>query len=90
MPGIQTGIAVGFENDWYGEEVGAYVQLKPDIEISEGQILAHCRKHLPFGKSPKVVVFGASIPTTPAGQYQRAKLGELFAKWKEVQFREGS
>ena len=89
MPGVQAGIAVGFENDWYGEEVGAYVQLKPDLEISEDQVLAHCRKHLPFGKSPKAVVFGTEIPATSTGKYQRAKLRHLFARWKEVQFKEG-
>jgi acyl-CoA synthetase (AMP-forming)/AMP-acid ligase II len=90
MPGVQAGIAVGFENEWYGEEVGAYVQLKPDIEITEAQVLAHCRKHLPFGKSPKVVLFGTAIPVTSTGKYQRAQVRELFARWKDVQFKEGS
>src|SRR5690606_24803024 len=53
-PGVKAGIAVGFENDWYGEEIGAYVQplegQKPDAEA----VLAYCRAHLPFSKSPKV------------------------------------
>ena len=89
MPGVQSGIAVGFVNDWYGEEVGAYVQLKPDLDITQDQVLAHCRKHLPFGKSPKVVVFGEAIPVTSTGKYQRSKLRHLFAQWKETQFTEG-
>ena len=86
MPGIAAGIAVGFENDWYGEEVGAYVALKQGAAISEEQILEYCRRHLPFNKAPKVVVFGAEVPTTSTGKYQRGKCRGLFAPWKEAQF----
>ena len=88
MPGIQAGIAVGFENEWYGEEVGAYVKVKDDMVISEEQVLAHCRRHLPFAKSPKVVVIGDDVPVTSTGKYQRNRCKELFAKWKTVQFTE--
>ena len=42
MPGIQAGIAVGFENDWYGEEVGAYVQPRYESELNEEDVLSYC------------------------------------------------
>ncbi|MGM0547501.1 MAG: class I adenylate-forming enzyme family protein [Bacteroidota bacterium] len=86
-PGVKAGIAVGFENDWYGEEVGAYVQLKEGEEENEDAILEFCREHLPFSKSPKVVVFGDQIPVTSTGKYQRRKVTHHFEQWKEVQFR---
>lgn len=86
IPGIKAGIAVGFENDWYGEEVGAYVSMKDGIQITEEEVIAHCRKHLPFGKSPKAVVFGNDIPVTSTGKYQRNRCKDLFAQWKAVQF----
>lgn len=88
MPGVQAGIAVGFENDWYGEEVGAYVQPKDGILLSEEEVISYCRKHLPFAKSPKVVVFGNDIPVTSTGKYQRNRCKHLFAQWKSVQFSE--
>ncbi|HET6273476.1 MAG TPA: class I adenylate-forming enzyme family protein [Bacteroidota bacterium] len=88
MHGVGAGIAVGFENDWYGEEVGAYVKPKDGMVLSEDGVIAHCRKHLPFSKSPKVVVFGNEIPVTSTGKYQRTKCKVLFAKWKAVQFHE--
>ncbi len=88
IPGVAAGIAVGFENDWYGEEVGAYVKLREGAQITEEDLLAHCRKHLPFGKSPKVVVFGNDVPVTSTGKYQRNKCKNLFADWKCVQFKE--
>ncbi|MBM2846127.1 MAG: Acyl-CoA synthetase (AMP-forming)/AMP-acid ligase [Bacteroidetes bacterium] len=88
MHGVGAGIAVGFENDWYGEEVGAYVKPSDGMVLSEDSVIAHCRKHLPFSKSPKVVVFGNDIPATSTGKYQRTKCKDLFAKWKAVQFHE--
>ena len=86
-PGVKAGISVGFENDWYGEEVGAYVVMREDAEHDAESILQHCREHLPFSKCPKVVVFGEQIPVTSTGKYQRMKVAHLFKQWKETQFR---
>ncbi|MGD8427609.1 MAG: class I adenylate-forming enzyme family protein [Balneolaceae bacterium] len=86
-PGVKAGIAVGFENDWYGEEVGAYVKLEEGAEKNSEAIIDYCQEHLPFSKSPKVVVFGDHIPVTSTGKYQRRKVTHLFEEWKDVQFR---
>jgi long-chain acyl-CoA synthetase len=86
-PGVKAGIAVGFENDWYGEEVGAYVQLKDGVKENPEAIIAYCREHLPFPKSPKVIVFGDQIPVTSTGKYQRLKVAGLFSEWKNTHFR---
>jgi long-chain acyl-CoA synthetase len=88
IPGVARGLAVGFENTWYGEEVGAYVMLQPGVSLGEAEILAACRERLPFSKAPKVVVFGSDIPVTSTGKYQRGRLRPLFAAWRETQFRE--
>jgi acyl-CoA synthetase (AMP-forming)/AMP-acid ligase II len=86
-PGVKAGLAVGFENDWYGEEIGAYVELLDGVEEDPEPIIRYCREHLPFSKSPKMVVFGNQIPVTSTGKYQRLKVAVLFSQWKEVQFR---
>jgi acyl-CoA synthetase (AMP-forming)/AMP-acid ligase II len=86
-PGVKSGIAVGFENDFYGEEVGAYVQLQEGMTLSEEDIINFCKEHLPFAKTPKVIVFGNDIPVTTTGKYQRNKCKPLFKEWKAVQFR---
>lgn len=88
-PGVKAGIAVGFENDWYGEEVGAYVQLEENADVKEEDIIAFCRERLPYSKTPKVIVFADDIPVTSTGKYQRRKVTHHFEKWKEVQFKEG-
>lgn len=87
VPGVHTGLAVAFENTWYGEEVGAYVVREPGAAVTAEQILAHCRARMPAAKCPKVVVFGEEIPVTATGKYQRLRLQELFAEWRETQFK---
>lgn len=88
-PGVKAGIAVGFENDWYGEEVGAYIELEEGAYENEEAILTYCKSHLPHAKTPKVIIFGNEIPVTSTGKYQRRKVAHLFSEWKEVQFRKG-
>lgn len=88
IPGVRGGLAVGFDNKWYGEEVGAYVVLEPGSSLGAAEILAHCRKALPFAKAPKVVVFGADVPVTSTGKYQRTRLKSHFEAYRDVQFRE--
>ncbi len=88
IAGVKCAIAVGFENDWYGEEVGALVQLKDGVRLSEADVLKHCAEKLPFPKQPKAVVFSDDIPVTSTGKYQRNKAKDLFKQWKTVQFKE--
>jgi long-chain acyl-CoA synthetase len=87
IPGVRCGLAVGFENHWYGEEVGAYVVPEDGAALDAETILAAVRAELPFHKSPKAVVFGTEIPVTSTGKYQRNKLKPFFAAWKETQFK---
>lgn len=87
IEGVRAAMAVGFENDFYGEEVGAYVQLEEGATLNEETILARCRERLPYAKSPKVVLFGQDFPVTSTGKYQRIKLRPLFAQWKSAEFR---
>jgi long-chain acyl-CoA synthetase len=84
-PKVDAGIAVGFENNWYGEEVGAYVR-KGDSSLTEEELLTYCREHLPFHKAPKIVVFGDDIPVTSTGKYQRNRVKGLFTEHKGTQF----
>ncbi len=87
MPGVRVGLAIGFENRYYGEEVGAYVQPEPGTTLTEAQVIAWCREKLGANKSPKVVLFGDDIPVTSTGKYQRGRLKHLFEAHKDKQFR---
>lgn len=92
-PEVKSGIAVGFDNDWYGEEVGALIIMKDEYkskkEIDEikQSIIKYCLTKLPSHKSPKVVVISDTIPVTSTGKYQRNKVKHLFAEYKTIQFK---
>ena len=86
IPGVKAGMAVGFENNMYGEEIGAYI-VKEDPALTEEKVLK-ALAHMPFSKRPKVVVFGDEFPVTSTGKYQRLKLRPLFTQWKDAQFRD--
>ncbi|MCY3945451.1 MAG: class I adenylate-forming enzyme family protein [Anaerolineaceae bacterium] len=88
LPGVRAGLAIAFPNTWYGEEVGAWIVRQGDAQLDEADVLAHCRTRLPFAKCPKAVVFGEDVPVTSTGKYQRLKLQDAFAAWRDTQFRE--
>jgi long-chain acyl-CoA synthetase len=87
IPGVKVGLAVAFRNDYYGEEVGAYVVPDAGVTLDPEAIIDHCRRRMTFEKSPKVVVFGTEIPVTSTGKYQRLRLQDLFGAWEHIQFR---
>jgi long-chain acyl-CoA synthetase len=87
IPGVKVGLAVAFQNDYYGEEVGAYIVAQEGAALDEATVIAHCRARMPFEKSPKAVIFGTEIPVTSTGKYQRLKLQERFSEWAHTQFR---
>jgi long-chain acyl-CoA synthetase len=84
---VKAGITVAYENDIYGEEVGALVD-KLDDSLTEEELIAYCREHLPFHKTPKVIIFSNNIPVTSTGKYQRNKVKYLFKDFKNIQFKD--
>jgi long-chain acyl-CoA synthetase len=89
IPGVRRGVAVGFENDAYGEEVGAVVEPAEEGGVTEEAVLRFCEGNLPFHKRPKVVRLSRDLPFTSTGKIQRGKLKPLFAPFRATQFREG-
>ncbi len=87
IPGIKVGLAIAFRNDYYGEEVGAYIVADEGVDLFPDDVIAYCRERMTFEKAPKAVVFGTEIPITSTGKYQRLKLQDRFAEWEHVQFR---
>jgi long-chain acyl-CoA synthetase len=93
IPEVKAGIAVGFDNDWYGEEVGALVVIKSEVKSEKSEIdikqsiLTQCKEKLPAYKCPKIIVFSDNIPVTSTGKYQRNKVKYLFSEFKKIQFK---
>jgi fatty-acyl-CoA synthase len=68
---------VGVPSEKYGEEVAAFIQLKPGLEATEAEIKDFCRDQISFHKIPKAIFFVSEYPTTASGKIQKYKLREL-------------
>ena len=73
MPGVLECAVVGVPDEKTGEAVKLVV-VKKDPNLSEVDVLDHCRAQLTSYKRPKVVVFQDSLPKTPVGKILRREL----------------
>ena len=62
-----------------GEVPKAFVTLKPDVQVTETEILSFCRQNLAQFKCPKAVEF-RDLPKTATGKVQKFLLRELVHK----------
>lgn len=74
-PAVALAAAVAQPDEKWGEAPCVFVQLKPDAQVSEADIIEHCRSHLARFKLPKRVVIGA-VPVTATGKIQKYALRE--------------
>ena len=74
-PATQLAAVVSRPDEKWGETPCAFVQLKPGMNVTEAEMIEHCRSTLARFKVPKKVVFGA-LPTTATGKIQKFVLRE--------------
>jgi long-chain acyl-CoA synthetase len=71
-------VAVGSQADAVkGELARAYVVLRAGSEVTEDEIIEHCRPHLAAYKLPRSVRFVADLPKTSTGKIMRRELRKL-------------
>jgi long-chain acyl-CoA synthetase len=75
-PAVLEAAAIGVPDAYRGEVVKAFVVRKPDAQVSEEEIIAHCRKLLAPFKVPKAVAFRDSLPKSLVGKILRRALME--------------
>ncbi|BBB89966.1 MAG TPA: AMP-binding protein [Methylomusa anaerophila] len=75
-PQIKDVQVVGVPSAKYGEEVMAFIQLKPGETLTADEIRNYCRDKIARYKIPKYVEFIESYPTTASGKIQKYKLRE--------------
>ncbi|GAB6126563.1 AMP-binding protein [Humidesulfovibrio idahonensis] len=80
MDGILDVQVVGVPSRKYGEEVGAFVILKPDAQLEPEDVKDYCRGQIARYKIPKYIAFVESYPMTASGKIQKYKLREIAAK----------
>jgi long-chain acyl-CoA synthetase len=68
---------VGTPDPVYGEEVKAFVVLRPGFKVSEQELMDHCLKVLARFKAPKSVVFLDELPKSPVGKILKRELRKM-------------
>jgi long-chain acyl-CoA synthetase len=76
-PAIAEAGVVGIPDTVYGEEIKAFVVIKPGKQVTEEELIAFCKDRLPTFKLPKMVQFTKSLPKNLLGKVLRAELRKL-------------
>jgi len=82
-PAVLDSAAIGVPHPIKGEEVKAFVVLKPGAKATAEDIIAHCRTQLAPFKVPKDIEFRESLPKTLIGKTLRRQLADEDRKKRE-------
>lgn len=74
LEGISEATVIGVEHEVWGEVIHAHVVLKPDVALSEAEIIKHCRGKLEDFMVPERVVFHETLPKTSSGKIDNRAL----------------
>jgi acyl-CoA synthetase (AMP-forming)/AMP-acid ligase II len=80
LPEIQTACVVGVPDALYGEEVVAFVELRPGSRFDADAIVAFCRSRLARFKAPKRILRVDDWPRGPNGKIQRRHLVDVYRR----------
>ncbi len=72
-PAVLAAAVVAKPDEKWGETPCAFLEIKPGAEVTEQDIIAHCKQHLAGYKVPRAVVFG-ELPKTSTGKIQKFEL----------------
>lgn len=73
-PAVSLAAVVGIKDAEYGEEIKAFVILKPGAQISESELIQWTRERIAAYKYPRSVEFRESLPMTASGKILKREL----------------
>jgi fatty-acyl-CoA synthase len=80
LPQIAETAVIGVADEKWGEVGRALVALKPGQQLTEAEIIEHCRANLGRYKVPRSVVFLSALPRNPAGKVVKGDLRALYGE----------
>ena len=75
-PQIQDVQVVGIPDTRFGEELCAWIMLKPGQTLTEEEVRAFCKGQIAHYKVPRHIRFVAAFPMTVTGKIQKFKIRE--------------
>ncbi|MHB9119518.1 MAG: AMP-binding protein [Burkholderiales bacterium] len=76
-PQVSQAAVFGVPDDFYGEQVMAWLQLRPGAAATEAEIRAYCREQLAHFKVPHYIWFVEEFPMTVTGKLQKFRMREM-------------
>jgi amino acid adenylation domain-containing protein len=73
-PAVAEAAVMGVRDPVLGEAIRAVVTLREGAQVSERELLRHCRQRLEDFMVPRVIEFHASLPRTATGKVARRAL----------------
>ena len=77
-PAVLEACVIGVPDEKWGEAVKGLVELKPDNEVSEEELIAYCKERIGGVKSPKSIEFIAELPRSATGKVLKRKLRDKY------------
>ena len=78
-PAVALAGVVGRPDARLGEEVVAYVSLRPGAEVTAEELSEHAKRHLGANKYPRQITIVPAVPLTSVGKLDRKKLRQWAA-----------
>ncbi|MCW2607287.1 MAG: AMP-binding protein [Frankiales bacterium] len=73
-PAVEDVQVVGVPDPKYGEELCAWVRLKPDASLTEDELRDYCKGRLAHYKVPRYLLITEEFPMTVTGKVQKFKM----------------
>ena len=77
---VEENYAVGVPDNVKGEEIMAFIKLKPGKTVTEADIKAFCKSRMATHKIPKYVSFTDTFPVSSTGKVLKRELRDIGAK----------
>jgi fatty-acyl-CoA synthase len=76
-PGVSEAQVIGVPSVKYGEEVMAWVRVKPGVTLTEAELVAHCTGKIAGFKIPRFWKVVEEFPMTVTGKVQKYRMREV-------------
>jgi fatty-acyl-CoA synthase len=84
-PSVAEVAVIGVPDEKWGETVTALVVLAEGADVTESELIAHCRSHMAHYKCPTSIEFRDELARTATGKLQKFKLREPYWAGRERQ-----
>jgi fatty-acyl-CoA synthase len=73
-PAIEDVQVIGVPDPKYGEELCAWIHLRPGMQLDADQVREYCRDKIAHHKVPRYIKFTSDFPMTITGKIQKFKM----------------